>query len=195
MPKLLLLCLNFMKAGLFAVGGGLATLPFITDISNNHPDWFTHSDIADMVAISESTPGPLGVNMATYVGYKVCGIPGAILTTLSLAFPSVVIILIIAKLWQQFKNNEKVEKVFGSLRPAAIGLIFAAGFAVFMIALFPGWSNHGLASYASAGQFFNWKYMVLLAVFFAAMWTPKLKDIHPILYILTAAVLGIVLKL
>lgn len=193
--KFLLLCWNFFKAGLFAVGGGLATLPFITDISNHHPDWFSHQDIANMVAISESTPGPMGVNMSTYVGYKMFGLPGAIATTLSLTLPAFIIILILAKLWKRYKDNEKVNKVFGGLRPAAIGLIFAAGFSVLMIAIFPGWSNNGLASYLQAGQFFNWKCLVLLAVFFAALETPKLKDLHPILYILIAAGLGIVLKL
>ena len=87
MKTLLLLCLNFFKTGLFAVGGGLAALPFITDMSNAHPDWFTKADIANMVAVSESTPGPIGINMATYVGFHMFGVPGAILTTFSLILP------------------------------------------------------------------------------------------------------------
>ena len=195
MPTFLLLCLNFFKAGLFAVGGGLATLPFITDMSNAHPDWFTHQDIANMVAISESTPGPLGINMASYIGYKMFGFGGAVATTFSLVLPSFIIILILSKLWKKYKENRRVNMVFGALRPAAVGLIFAAGFSVFMIALFPGWSNAGLASFASAGQCFDWKCLVLLIAFIAALETPKLKNLHPILYILIAAALGIVLKL
>ncbi|MBQ9066893.1 MAG: chromate transporter [Clostridia bacterium] len=192
---LLLLCLNFMKAGLFAVGGGLATLPFITDISTRHPDWFTHQDIADMVAISESTPGPLGINMSTYIGYKMFGVGGAVLTTLSLVLPSFVIILVLAKLWKRYKDNERVQKVFGGLRPAAIGLIFAAGFSVFLIALFPGWSGTILHDAGALFQHFNWRLGLLFSAFFAAMQTPKIRDLHPILFIVAAAALGIVFKL
>ena len=89
------LFLEFFKAGLFAVGGGLATLPFLSNMATS-TGWFTHSQLADMVAVSESTPGPLGVNMATYVGYTVKGVPGAVIATLGLITPSVIIILIIA---------------------------------------------------------------------------------------------------
>ena len=80
----LLLFYEFFKTGLFAVGGGMATLPFLYDMSARHPDWFTASQIADMVAVSESTPGPIGVNMATYVGVQVGSIPGAIVATIGL---------------------------------------------------------------------------------------------------------------
>ena len=77
--KFLLLLVEFFKTGLFSVGGGLATLPFLYEMSSKHPDWFTTADIADMIAISESTPGAIGINMSTYAGYKVAGIPGGIL--------------------------------------------------------------------------------------------------------------------
>ena len=86
---------EFFKAGLFAVGGGMATLPFLYDISDS-TGWFTHSQLADMIAVSESTPGPIGVNMATYVGYTTGGIPGAVIATLGIITPSIIIILIIA---------------------------------------------------------------------------------------------------
>ena len=87
---------EFFKTGLFSVGGGLATLPFLYEMSDK-TGWFSHADIADMIAISESTPGAIGINMSTYAGFKTAGIPGGILATLSLAAPSVIIILIIAK--------------------------------------------------------------------------------------------------
>jgi len=195
MPDLLLLCLNFMKAGLFAVGGGLATLPFLTDMSNRHPEWFTHADLANMVAVSESTPGPMGVNMATYVGYHTHGVPGAILCTLSLILPAFIIILIVARLWQKYKNNEKVQKVFSGLRPAAVGLILAAGFSVFLIALFPEYTGSSVTDLIHIGQYFNWKYGLLFVLFMAATQVPKLKKLHPILYIVIAAVIGIVFQL
>ena len=84
---LLLLFFEFFKTGLFAVGGGMATLPFLYDMLGRHPDWFTASQLADMIAVSESTPGPIGVNMATYVGFETSGIPGALVATLS-GFPA-----------------------------------------------------------------------------------------------------------
>ena len=93
---LLRLMFEFFKTGLFAVGGGLATLPFLYEISDK-TGWFSHADIADMIAISESTPGAIGINMSTYAGFKTAGVPGGILATLSLAAPSLIIILIIAK--------------------------------------------------------------------------------------------------
>ena len=123
------LFLEFFKAGLFAVGGGLATLPFLSDMATS-TGWFTHSQLADMVAVSESTPGPLGVNMATYVGYTVKGVPGAVIATLGLITPSVIIILIIALFLKSFRHNHFVEAAFECLRPASLGLITASGIAV-----------------------------------------------------------------
>ena len=194
MSTLLLLCLNFMKAGLFAIGGGLATLPFITDISNNHPDWFTKADIANMVAVSESTPGPIGINMATYVGYHVAGIPGAILTTLSLVFPSFVIMLILAGFMDRYSENRIVKSVFAGLRPAAIGLIAAAGFSVFLIALFPGYEGSTVFDFGQLAGLFSWKALVFFALVMGCTQIPKVKDLHPIVYIAVAAVVGIVFQ-
>lgn len=84
---------EFFKAGLFAIGGGLATLPFLKQISLRYP-WFTPNDLMDMIAVSESTPGPMGVNSATYAGFHAAGIPGAITATCSLVLPSVIIIIL-----------------------------------------------------------------------------------------------------
>ena len=194
MKTLLLLCLNFFKTGLFAVGGGLATLPFITDMSNAHPDWFTKADIANMVAVSESTPGPTGINMATYVGYHMFGVPGAILTTLSLILPSFIIIVILVGLMDRYSQNRIVKAVFAGLRPAAIGLIAAAGFSVLLIALFPGYSGSTLFDMGGLTGLFSWKALVLFAVIMVATQLPKLKDLHPIAYIAIAAVVGILFR-
>ena len=128
------LFLRFFQTGLFSVGGGLATLPFLYEISNQ-THWFSHADIADMIAISESTPGAIGINMSTYAGYITGGIFGGILATLSLAMPSVIIILIIARLLEKFENNPYVTKAFYGLRPASIAMISAAGINVVKIAL------------------------------------------------------------
>ena len=112
---------EFFKTGLFAIGGGLATMPFLYNISES-TGWFSRSDLTNMIAVSESTPGPLGVNMATYVGFSVSGIPGGIIATLGLVCPAVVIIIIISKFLNKFKENPYVEAVFHKIRPTSTGL-------------------------------------------------------------------------
>ena len=113
---------EFFKTGLFAVGGGLATLPFLYDMADR-TGWFTRTQLADMLAVSESTPGPIGVNMATYVGYVTRGIPGAIVSTLGLVTPSVIVILIIAAFLKAFRHNRYVEAAFYGLRPASTAMV------------------------------------------------------------------------
>ena len=180
---------EFFKTGLFAVGGGMATLPFLYDISAR-TGWFTHEMLADMIAVSESTPGPIGVNMATYVGYVTAGIPGAVTATLGLVTPSVIIILLIARALKAFRENPLVEAGFYGLRPCSVGLIAAAGLLVVKLALF------NPALYAESGKLadlFNWKAIVLAAVLLVCTrYIKKLKGVHPIIFILASAVVGIV---
>ena len=125
---------EFFKTGLFAIGGGLATLPFLQDMSAR-TGWFTTDQLADMIAISECTPGPIGVNMATYAGFLVRGVPGAVTATLGLICPSVIVILIVARILKRFKDNKYVQAAFYGLRPASTGLIAAACLSVAVIAL------------------------------------------------------------
>ena len=94
---------EFFKTGLFAVGGGLATLPFLQDMADR-TGWFTRAQLADMLAVSESTPGPIGVNMATYVGFSTGGVGGALIATLGLITPSVIVILIVAAFLKAFRR-------------------------------------------------------------------------------------------
>src|SRR5699024_7204340 len=117
------------KTGLFAVGGGLATLPFLYDISDR-TGWFTYEQLADMIAISESTPGAIGINMTTYVGHITAGFLGGIVATIGLVTPSIIIILIIGRFLTRFRDNPYVDSVFYGLRPASTALIAAAGFSV-----------------------------------------------------------------
>ena len=186
--KILLLMAEFFKTGLFSVGGGLATLPFLYEMSTNHPDWFTHSDIADMIAISESTPGPIGINMSTYAGYSVAGIPGGILASLALALPSIIITLIIARFLAKFRQSKTVEGAFYGLRPASIAMISVAFLNVAKVALV---RLDALTSGAGLGEFFIWKAIILGAVIFIAQ--KKLKW-HPVIFIALSAVIGILLK-
>ena len=180
---------EFFKTGLFAVGGGMATHPIMYDISDQ-TGWFTHSMLADMVAVSESTPGPIGVNMATYVGFVTGGVPGAVIATVGLVTPSVIVILLIARVLKAFRENQYVDAGFYGLRPCSIGLIAAAGVLVIKLALF----NTEL--YASTGallDLFNFKALILAAVLLVATrCIKKLKGLHPIVFILASAVIGIV---
>ena len=116
---------EFMKTGLFAVGGGMATLPFLQAIGES-TGWYTYTDLMNMLAVSESTPGPIGINMATYVGFTAAGIPGAVIATLGEVTPSIIVILIVAAVLQSFRNNKYVDRAFYGLRPASTGLIGAA---------------------------------------------------------------------
>ena len=186
---LLRLFFEFFKAGLFAVGGGMATLPFLYDISTR-TCWYTHEKLADMIAVSESTPGPIGVNMATYVGFETAGIPGAVIATLGLVTPSIIIIILIARALKAFRENPYVEAGFYGLRPCSVGLIAAAGFLVVKLALL------NTTLYETSGQLadlFNFKALVLATVLLVCTrYIKKLKGLHPIVFILASAVVGIV---
>ncbi|MGI6117456.1 MAG: chromate transporter [Bilifractor sp.] len=179
---------EFFKTGLFSVGGGLATLPFIQAIGKK-TGWFTTGDVANMIAISESTPGPMGVNMATYTGYTTAGVLGGLLATMGLILPSIVIIILIANILEKFKNSPVVTRVFYGLRPASCALISAAGIGVVKIALL------NLDAWKASGVFtdiFNWKCILLAAVVLVVY--KKVKH-SPIFYIIAAGAAGIVFKL
>ncbi len=186
---LLRLFFEFLKTGLFAVGGGMATLPFLYDISER-TGWFTQEQLADMIAVGESTPGPIGVNMATYVGFETAGIPGAVIATLGLVTPSVIIILIIARVLKQFRENPTVDAVFYGLRPCSIGLIAAAGLLVAKITFLDisAWSAGG-----GLQSLFQWK-AILLGVLLLVLTrgVKPLKKLHPIVFIAASAAAGVI---
>lgn len=176
------LYLEFFRTGLFSVGGGLATIPFLRDMGVR-TGWFTDEVLTTMIAVSESTPGPIGVNMATYVGFTVGGAAGAVIATLGLLSPSIVIVLIIARFLRQFRNSKVVDGVFYGLRPASVALITAAGLSVAANVLtLPGGSIH-------------WCALALCAVLFVLMQVGPLKKIHPVAFIAASAVLGVLLQL
>ena len=192
----LLLFYEFFKTGLFAVGGGLATLPFLYDMAARHPEWFTVSQLADMLAVSESTPGPLGVNMATYVGYLTAGIPGAVAATMGLVAPSVIVILIVAAFLKRFRESRLVNNVFYGLRPASAAMVAAAGLSDLLTGRQMGLSVVGLALLYS-GQAglaaVNWKAVALAAVLLVlTRWCKPTKGLHPIVFILASAIIGVV---
>ena len=177
--ELLLMFFTFFKIGLFAVGGGLATLPFLYDLAEQY-NWISVSDITNMIAISESTPGPIGINMATYVGYLHSGVLGAVIMPLGEVAPSLIIIIIISKFLQKFRESTVFDDVFYGLRPASVGMIMAAGLSIVRIAFF-----------GDALSDFFWQGAILAVVLFVAMRKFKL---HPVFYIAISAVVGIIFK-
>jgi chromate transporter len=184
-----LMCWEFFKTGLFAVGGGLATIPFLKEMSYRY-GWFSISDLTTMIAVSESTPGPMGINMATYVGNSMYGFWGGVAATLSLAAPSVIVILIVAKMLEAFQNSKVVKGVFTGLRPAVVGFILAAVIDIYLTSLF---SYSTFKETGSIADLFNWTAIIMFGVLLA--FYKKFPKIHPIWIILISAVAGIVLKL
>lgn len=188
MSDFLVMFLEFMKTGLFAVGGGMATIPFLYEMARNHT-WFSEDSVADMIAISESTPGPIGVNMATYVGFNAHGVTGALITTFGLILPSVIIMFIISKFLTKFGENRLVKNAFYGIRPAVAAMILLAATEIFKITLFVN------IDFSSAAAFFsgiNIKSVILLVLLLIAM---KIKNFHPIVYIGAAAAVGIAIGL
>lgn len=192
---MLQLFFRFFQVGLFAVGGGMATIPFLYDMADA-TGWFTYTDLANMIAVSESTPGPIGVNMATYVGFltgsrfggAVPGIAGAVTATIGLVTPSIIVILIIAGFLKSFRDNRYVNGAFYGLRPASAGLIAAAGLSVACSNLF--------FSGASGLAWINWKGWLLAAV----LWlltnkVKRTKGLHPIVFIGVSALAGILFSM
>ncbi len=190
---------EFFKTGLFTIGGGMATVPFLYKMSDA-TGWFTHNDLANMIAVGESTPGPIGVNMATYVGFVTGmdqgGLPfallGSLVATLGLILPSLLIILIIATFLKSFRDNKYVDFAFYGLRPASAGLIAAAGVSVVQSALlFPKEFAKGFSLSA-----INWWGCALAVV----LWlltnkVKKTKGLHPVIFILGSALVGVVLQM
>lgn len=182
---------EFFKVGLFSVGGGLATIPFLQHLGETS-GWFSAAQLADMIAVSESTPGPMGVNMSTYVGFTCAGIPGAMVAVLGLIAPSVIVILIVAGFLKRFRQSRLVEGFFTGLRPASTALITSAGLSVAAIALL----REIPVDVASMNAWVPyWPAIALAAAVFLCLRLPKLRDIHPIVYIALAAAAGVALKM
>ena len=172
---------EFFKIGLFAVGGGMATLPFLQELAEK-TGWYPQSLITDMIAISESTPGPIGVNMATYVGFTLAGIPGSVLATFALVLPTIIIAYFVARALDRFRQNQLVNAAFYGLRPAVCGLIANACWGIVKVSMFD----------FSASGFFDIVNIPAFIIFFLAFFLiEKYKKLHPIVFIASGAVIGI----
>ena len=216
---------QFFKVGALAFGGGLATIPFLNELSLS-TNWFSLTDLANMLAVSESTPGAMGVNMSTYVGYTVfdtylgnlgLSFLGSMMSTLGLVAPSVIVIFFVSLFLEKFKDNKYVNWIFYGLRAASIGLIFAAIYSVLKVSLFHQYVdqngkvidalsyafNQAFSNVSSFGDFFIsiWNFLNLLfnwkACGLGVVFALAIFGFkkHPILYIAFAAFLGISLNM
>lgn len=181
------LFLVFFKIGLFSVGGGLATLPFLQQLVTKY-GWITSDELVNMIAISESTPGPIGVNAASFIGNETAGILGGIVATLGLITPSIIIILIVAHYFGKISEKHIVKSAFYGIRPAVAGLIGAAGFEVAKITLF---NIDKTFKFKNLLDFFDIKGIML---FIVMLYLIKKYNKHPIFYIVGAAIIGVVFK-
>ena len=191
----LYLFIEFFKTGLFSIGGGLATIPFLTSMGEKW-GWFSNETLSNMIAVGESTPGPIGVNMATYVGYTVGmqehGIWGALLggfiATFGLILPSVIIILIVARILKAFQENKLVKRSFYSIRPAVMGMIATVAVTMIKNAVFTHESKNLL-------KMIDIKALILFAVLMVATNVKPIKKLHPIFFILIAGIVGAIFKM
>jgi len=187
--KLLYLLVTFFKIGLFSVGGGLATLPFLFEIADSSQAggsaWLTREMIGNMLAVAQSLPGAIGVNLSAYTGVRYGGIPGAYMAAFGVIAPSIIVILVVARMLRAFRENAVVKSLFEGLRPAAAGLLSAAGFGAIALSL---WNAAAPVWYA----YVRWKESVIFVVLFFLIY--KFKK-HPIVYIAAAGALGVILRL
>jgi len=183
--RLVYLFFNFFKIGLFSVGGGYAILPFLFDMADHSDGWLTRELIGNMLAVAQSLPGPIGSNLSAYTGFHYGGVPSAYTAAFGLAAPSIIIIMVVARMLKAFKESALVKNLFSGLRPAAAGLLSAAAFGAIALAL---WNSAAPVWY----QFIRWKEALIFTVIFFLIF--KFKK-HPIVYIISAGIVGVVLKL
>lgn len=180
--NLLILFGQFLKIGLFSIGGGYATLPFLYELADTSGQ-FSREDVGNMLAVAQSLPGAIGANLSAYAGFRFAGIPGALVAVLGLISPSIIIIVLVARLLLAFKKNTTVTALFAGFRPAGAGLLSAAAFAAITVSLYnPDWLHWY--------QALRWRELALFgALFFLVLRFKK----HPVFYIAGAALAGILL--
>ncbi|MBQ3073288.1 MAG: chromate transporter [Ruminococcus sp.] len=176
------LFLMFLKLGAFTFGGGAAMMPFLEDEAVKNRGWLTSQEFVDFVAVSESTPGPFAVNIATYIGVEKAGFFGAVCATFGLVLPSFVIILLIARFYEKFKKNNLVKGAMKGLTPVSIGMVTAAVVSIGSVVFFPnGFSFDTFISY----NFITSAIICGLMVFLC------LKKLHPMLIVALSGTMGI----
>lgn len=179
------MCWEFFKAGLFAIGGGLVTLPFYNDMAAKY-GWFTLQEIADMIAISDATPGPFGINMATFAGNKAHGLIGSVLGVFSIVLPSFVIIILVSRFLDKFSENPTVKAAFTGLRPAVCALVLHAWYSIAKVSIF---DPSALENGGSLLSFFRPLPLLLFVLFLLG--SHNFKKIPPVVWIGIGALCGL----
>lgn len=172
---------TFAKIGLFGFGGGYAMIPLIQVEIEKH-GWLTIAEFADIIAVSQMTPGPIGVNAATFIGMRTGGITGAVAATFGLVLPSCILVILAAHMVQKFKTNRYLEAVLQGIRPAAIGLVATAVMFFASLSVFSGNPRNGELSLDVIG----------VIIFITIILLTKICKIHPIAAVLLSGLLGVV---
>jgi chromate transporter len=175
---------QFFKIGLFSIGGGYATLPFLYEMANKE-EWLSAEKIGDMLAVAQSLPGAIGVNLSVYTGFQCAGIPGGLIAALGLVSPSIILVIVIARLLSAFKENALVSSLFSGFRPAGAGLLSAAALGALSISLV----NSAAETWTAMPR---WRECLLFAAIFLLI---RLLKQHPVVYIALAGVIGVALGL
>ena len=172
---------SFFQIGLFSIGGGYAAMPLIREQVVNINGWLTMTQFTDVITIAEMTPGPIAINAATFVGIQVAGIPGAVIATLGCVFPSSIIALTLAFLYNKYRGLKVIDGVLAGLRPVVVALIASAGISIFVTAI---WGETGFSTEISAVNF------VALSLFALALFWLRKFNPSPILVMAGCGVVG-----
>ncbi len=177
------LFLSFLQIGLFSFGGGYAAMPLIQDQVVTAHGWLSMPEFTDLITISQMTPGPIAINSATFVGMKIAGVPGAIAATVGCVFPSCVIVTLLARLYLKYRDMSLLQGILGSLRPAVVAMVAAAGISILITAF---WGGDQIGSLESA----RWWMVGIFAL--CVLFLKKL-NWNPIAVMLSAGVLRVLL--
>ena len=184
----LLLVYEFFKVGLFSVGGGYATLPFLYEISKTY-NWYSAKDLVDMLAVSSITPGPVGINVATYAGFKTAGVAGALIATCAEILPAIIIVIFVYKVLNKFKENFYVQAILYAIKPAGCALITAIAIKLFkdnILRDLSAFDINNLTLFIDIKAFALFSALLIMSI--------KVKK-DPLIYLGIAAVCGILLHI
>lgn len=162
---------SFLKIGLFSFGGGYAAMPLIQEQVVSSHNWLSMAEFTDLITISQMTPGPIAINSATFVGIKIAGIPGALVSTIGCILPSCIIVMLIAKLYLKYRTVNMLQSVLNSLRPAVVAMIASAGISVLITAF---WGSAELISLAGT----NWILVIIFAACVVLLRKFRMNPIH-----------------
>lgn len=183
--ELFALFISFFKVGLFSIGGGYASLPLIQEEVIQVHQWIDFTQFTDLITISQMTPGPIAINTATFVGNVIEGVPGSIIATLGCVFPSVIIVLCLAKIYFRYRDVSFMKGILNGLRPAVAALIGSAGLSIVITAF---WGEGGFTSFAQMD-------MISVALFALALFVLRKWKPNPIVVMLGTGCIGMILYL